>query len=260
VQNGSSDVFSDHDKRQKEHFSMRMKAIYLVTLGALALPAAAHAHVSLHPNTVPAASFPTLNVRVPNEEDKASTIKVDMRVPPGFIDVPTGELPGWKAKTTTRKLAKPVTTDEGTVSEEVAEIIWKGDGKQGKIAPGSFLDFPISTSIPDGDAGKTLTFKTIQTYDNGDVTRWIGPPSADQPAPTINVTAKGGLVEDVAGTEAGPGKAPATATTANVAKPASSKGASKGLAIAALIVGIVGVVLGFAALLLARRGRAVASR
>ena len=227
-------------------------ASWLAAVAVVSLPAAAQAHVSLHPNTLPAGSIPTLSVRVPNEEDTASTVKVDMQVPPGFTEVPTGYLPGWKVQVNKRKLAQPLKTDQGTVTEEVSEIIWSG----GKIPPGQFLDFPILVTVPDGAAGKTLTFKTVQTYSNGTVVSWIGPPSADKPAPTVNVTAKGGVIEDVPGTEAGPGTAPASSTKAAVvvSKPASSSdSASKGLGVAALILGILGLLVGLVALVVARR-------
>ena len=42
-------------------------------------------------------------------------------------------------------------------------MTWSG----GKIGPGEFLDFPVSLETP--EEPQTLTFKTIQTYDNGDV-------------------------------------------------------------------------------------------
>jgi uncharacterized protein YcnI len=231
-------------------------ATALAALVVLAVPGAAQAHVSLHPNTLPAGSFPTLDIRVPNEEESANTTKVAVQFPPGFIDVSTGYMPGWKVQKKTRKLAKPVTTDEGTVSEEVSEVTWSG----GKFPPETFLDFPISTAIPDGDAGKTLTFKTVQTYDNGKSVHWIGAPSSDTPAPTVNVTQKGGVIEDVAGTEAGPGS-PAAATptaTPTSSTESSSKGASKGLGVAALVVGIVALIAGLVALalVLGRRSRA----
>lgn len=230
---------------------MRKHAVWVALLGLMAGPAAAEAHVSLHPNTLPAGSFPTLDIRVPSEEPHANTTKVDVKFPPGFIDVSTGYVPGWTVTKKTRKLATPVKTDEGTVTEEVDEVIWSG----GKIPPENFLDFPISTTIPDGDAGKALAFKTLQTYSNGKVVRWIGPPSTDQPAPTVNVTQKGGVIEDVAGTEAGPGSAqaasqPATSSTSD--KGGGSK-ASKGLAIAALVVAIVALIAGLGALALRRR-------
>jgi len=223
---------------------------FLAALLVLAFTSAAQAHVSLHPNTLPAGSFPTIEIRVPSEEPTASTVKVAVQFPPGFIDVSTGYLPGWTAQKKTRKLARPVTTDSGTVGEEVSEVIWSG----GKIPPESFLNFPISTTIPDNDAGKTLTFKTVQSYSNGKVAHWIGPSSTNEPAPTVNVTQKGGVIEDVAGTEAGPGSAQTAATqTASTAKSDSSDKASKGLGIAALVIGIVALLLGIAALVLARR-------
>jgi uncharacterized protein YcnI len=230
-------------------------AVILSTAATLILSSAAQAHVSLHPNTLPAGSFPTLDLRVPSEEKTANTTKVAMQFPPGFLAVSPGYLPGWKAKVTTRKLAKPVKTDEGTVSEEVREIVWSG----GKIPPEYFLEFPISTTVPDSASGKTLTFKVVQTYDNGKVAHWIGPPDADQPAATVNVTAKGGVLQDVAGTEAGPGSPQAatqTSSTATKAGTSSSKRASKGLGIAALVVGIVALVVGLLALVASRRSRA----
>ena len=108
----------------------------------------AQAHVSLHPNEVPTGSFATLDIRVPNEKESANTIKVEVQVPPGFLDVSTEYMPGWTAKVLTSKLAKPVQTDDGEVTEQVREMIWTGDGRQGKIPPGQFLNFPISTVIP----------------------------------------------------------------------------------------------------------------
>ncbi len=232
----------------------------LATAAALALPGMARGHVSLHPNTLPAGSGPTLYVRVPNEEDKGNTVKVDMQVPPGFTDVPTGYMPGWKAQVLTRKLATPVKTDNGTVTEEVSEIIWTG----GKIPPHQFLQFPILATVPDNASGQTLTFKTIQTYDTGTVVSWIGPAGSDHPAPTVNVTAKGGAIQDIAGTEAGPpppssggsGKSTSGTTTA---KASSSDSASKGLGIAALILGILGVLIGITALVMRGRSRSGAA-
>jgi uncharacterized protein YcnI len=235
---------------------MRKHAVrYALLLLALAVPAVAQAHVSLHPNTLPAGSFPTIDLRVPSEEPNANTTKVAVQFPPGFLDVLTGYMPGWTARKITEKLATPVKTDEGTITEQVREVVWSG----GKIPPESFLDFPISTTIPDTTTGKSLAFKTLQTYSNGKVVRWIGPADADQPAPTVIVTPKGGVLQDVAGTEAGPGTAKAAQTSASSAdKGSSSKKASKGLGVAALAIAIVALLAGIGALVLAlgRRTRA----
>lgn len=231
---------------------MRRIAFSVALLCSLALPAIAQAHVSLHPNEVPTGSFATLGIRVPNETDNANTIKLAVQVPPGFLDISTEYMPGWTAKVLTSKLAKPVQTADGEVAEQVREIIWTGDGKQGVIPPGQFLDFPISTEIP-GKEGEELTFKTLQYYDNGEVVRWIGGPNSEEPAPKIDVTAPGGVLQDVAGSETAPPAPSATATEGGEATSGSSSGASKGLGIAALIVGALGLLAGSAALVRSRR-------
>ena len=53
--------------------------------------------------------------------------------------------------------------DAGTVTEEISQVIWRG----GKVPPGYFQNFAFSTTIPDNDVGKSLTFKTLQTAGNG---------------------------------------------------------------------------------------------
>ena len=232
---------------------MKRTTAVAVAAGALALPATAEGHVSLHPNVIPAGASTALTLRVPNEEDKASTVGVDVQLPPGFLDVTLGN-PDWKISLVKQKLSKPVKTDEGTVTEQVREVRLTA-GPQGAIAPGYFAQLPLSVAIPDGDAGKVLTFKVVQTYSNGDKVRWIGTPSSDKPAPTIDITKKGGVVEDVAGTEAGP---PATPPGQSGAAPQAtatkkSSGASKGLGIAALVLGALGVAIGAVALVTRRR-------
>jgi periplasmic copper chaperone A len=207
---------------------------------ALILPAAAQAHISLHPNTVPAGAYATLDVRVPGEQEGAYVKKLDMLLPPGFTSVDYQVVPGWKVSEVTTKLAKPIQSDDGPIDDEVSQIIWTWTGPLGKVENGQFMDFPLSVAIPDNAAGKALEFKTVQTYSNGQVVRWIESGLDDaNPAPRINITAKGGVLQDVAGDEAGP-------------EPGQA-GASQGLAITALIVGILGLVLGGGALLYARR-------
>jgi MYXO-CTERM domain-containing protein len=166
---------------------MHHRIVVLAAAGALAVPAGAQAHVTLQPNTAVAGAYTVLDVRVPNERDKASTVKVDVQFPAGFAAVSYQPVSGWKVKVVTKKLATPIQTDDGPITEGVDRMIWTGSGKGlGRIAPGQFMDFPISVKIPD-KAG-VLTFKALQTYSNGEVVRWIGPPSADEPAPRVTVT------------------------------------------------------------------------
>jgi uncharacterized protein YcnI len=242
---------------------MRQKMIpALVAVATLSIPGVAQAHISLHPNTIPAGAFVTLDVRVPGEQAGAYAYKVDMLVPPGFTEIDTQNVPGWSVKEVMAKLARPIQTDEGPISEEVSQIVWTGDRSTlGRLEDNSFIQFPLSIAMPSDLAGQSLAFKTVQYYSNGKVIHWIGPPSAEYPAPTVNITAKGGLVEEVAGNEAGPtpGQTPAgqSAPTAPVSA-SSSGGASDGLAITALVVGVIGLIAGVGGLLTARRVRSAA--
>lgn len=239
---------------------MKRIAITMAAIAALIAPTAASAHVSVHPNAVPAGANATLDIRVPNEMDNAKTTKLQVQFPPGFIGVSTQPPPGWTSKVLTSKLAKPVQTDDGPIDTQVSEVDWTAGSGAG-IPAGQFANFPISVALP-GRPGQTLTFKTVQTYSNGKVARWIGAPDSDQPAPTIDVTAKGGVLQDVAGGEAGPGPLPAaTSTGAKAATPAATRtvvekqSSDKTLAIIALIVGLLGLAAGGAGLVVARRAR-----
>ena len=203
-------------------FSILVLALFLATAGV------ASAHVTVHPNQLPAGRFTTIVVRVPSEASDANTTKVDVQLPPGFFFVSTAPVPGWTAKLVTRKLDKPVKLGDDTTSTEVGEVIWSG----GEIHPGEFIDFPMSVAIPD-TPGATLTFKALQTYSNGDVERWIGAPDADQPAPQVAVLDANAAVADV----------PAGIDAASSTSGSSRDGLTLGLAIAGLAVAVVALVL-----------------
>lgn len=238
---------------------LKRTALFCVTAVALLLPTAAQAHVSVHPNTVPEGAFATLNIRVPGEEENAYAYKVATLFPAGFTDVSIQNVPDWTAKVVTKKLAKPIQTDDGPVTEEVSQVIWTGNKSvDGRLDNGTFMQFPLSIAMPEHIAGKSLAFKTLESYSNGKVIHWIGAPNAEFPAPTVNITAKGGVLQDVAGGEAGPtpGEVPgaeAAPSSSSNSTSSSSDSASKGLGIAALIVGALGLLAGGAALVRSRR-------
>ena len=228
-----------------------------VAATSLLLPASAGAHVSLHPNTIPAGAFATIDVRVPGEQEGAYVTKVDTEVPPGFVGVDYANVPGWSTKIVETKLATPVTEDGETIDTQVSQVIWTWKGPEGKVENGQFVQFPLSVAIPDAASGKALEFRTVQTYSNGQAVHWISPSlSAEHPSPRINVTAKGGAIQDIAGDEAGP-EAGQTAGSSSTPAPAvveqASSGASQGLGIAALVLGALGLIAGLAALAASRR-------
>jgi uncharacterized protein YcnI len=221
-----------------------------VLAAALVVPAAAQAHVTVQPKQATAGAYTVEAVRVPTESDSASTTKVVVRFPAGFASVSYQSTPGWSVDVKTSKLATPIKTDDGEVTEGVDTITWTADTKDAEIAPGQFRDFPISVKIPDQPG--TLTFKALQTYSDGEVVRWIGAPDADKPAPQVTVVAADAAAGAGAATTAN------ASATPNAPAASSSDGASKGLGIAALVVAIAGVLLALAALVAGRRRSAVA--
>jgi periplasmic copper chaperone A len=174
----------------------------LIAVVALAGPA--FAHVVITPSSAPAGSAAELTFRVPDEEAKAATVELQVKIP---TDHPIAQLlvkpvPGWTASVTTVTLAKPITTDDGTFDSAVSEVTWTG----GKILAGQFQDFSVSADpLPSGIS--QLVFKAVQTYSNGDVVRWIdlaqpGEPAPEHPAPTLALTT--GDTGTTGGTAAGP--------------------------------------------------------
>ncbi len=238
---------------------MNTKRTILTASAALGLAGAsataAQAHVTLQPKTAAAGAYVVEAVRVPNETDDATTTKVTVQFPEGFASLSYQPVAGWSVKVAKEKLATPVKTDDGEVTEGVKTVTWTATSKAAGIAPGQFRDFPISVQIP-GKAGDTLTFKALQTYSDGEVVRWIGAPDADKPAPTVSVTEA--MDEHGASASLSPGTATTeqTAAPATAATPAATvadDGDSNTLAVIALIVGALGLLAGGAGLASARR-------
>jgi periplasmic copper chaperone A len=217
----------------------------LTAVAALALPAAASAHVTVDPDTTTAGAFTKLDVRVPDEQSDASTVKLQVQFPDGFSSASYEPRADWRVEVTRAKLASPVQTDDGPITEGVKTITWTGSGSGlGRIGTDQFMDFPLSVQIPENAAGKTLQFKAIQTYSNGDVVRWIGAADSDHPAPHVTVTAA------AAGSSG-------SAVPAAPAAPARSSdgGGSDTIGVIALIVGGIGLVAAATALAITRRPR-----
>jgi uncharacterized protein YcnI len=220
----------------KEHSTMRRTTLALTAAALLAAPAAAQAHVTIQPKEVPAGSYARLDVRVPNEREDAGTTKVELQLPDGIESASYESVPGWTVD---------VVRDG---SEQVDRVIFTGDGEQGIVEPGQFRDFGLSVRTPDGEAGETVTFKAVQTYEGGEVVRWIGPEESDAPAPTITLAEQGAT-----GAEAGDEAVPAAPAAGG-----DDGGSGTGLSIAALIAGALGLAAGIAGLMAGRRARAEA--
>ncbi|MER6046473.1 YcnI family protein [Streptomyces sp. NPDC001793] len=215
----------------------------LTTAGLLTAAGSAFAHVTVHPDSYPkGATDGTLTFRVPNEEDNADTTQVQVLLPadhpiPSVLVTPE---PGWTAQVKTTKLKNPIKTDDGTINEAVSEITWT----KGKIEPGQYQDFSVAFGQLPDDADQ-LAFKTLQTYSDGKVVRWIEEPKAGQaepenPAPMLKLTKA----------------ADSTAASAPAAPKASAgDSTTRGLGIAGLIAGVLGIGTAAVALYRSRSAR-----
>jgi uncharacterized protein YcnI len=212
------------------------------TLALVALGGPALAHVTVNPDTAPAAGYAKLTFRVPTEQDNASTTKVQVFFPAAepFGEVLVMPQPGWRYKVIDKKLTTPITTDDGQVSQAVSQITWTATSKASAIQPGQFNEFNVSLG-PLPDSG-TVAFKALQTYSNGDVVRWIQPSVAgqvepDHPAPTVTIVPADGTTTDTSAT---------TDATSSVGNDGdnNSNGWALSLSVLALAVAGIGAGLG----------------
>ncbi|GAA3798481.1 YcnI family copper-binding membrane protein [Streptomyces chiangmaiensis] len=219
--------------------------------GVLTAAGAAFAHVTVHPESyAKGATDGVLTFRVPNEEDTAATTKVQVFLPTDqpVLGVLVAPQDGWTAQVTTTKLRTPVKTDDGTITDAVSEITWSG----GRIRHGQYQDFDIAFGQLPQDTDQ-LTFKTLQTYSDGHVVRWIeeaqkGADEPENPAPVLELTAKGtaeGGGSTAAASSAGATDERPSGSTAKAT--AAGDSTARGLGIAGLVVGVLGLAAaGFA--------------
>jgi uncharacterized protein YcnI len=188
----------------------------------------AYAHVTVHPDSMPAGTGDIeLTFRVPNERDNANTVKLQVYFPTNLPLLTVNVLPvqGWVAKVDTQALSQPIQSGDGPVNQVVTDITWTATA--GGIAPGEYEDFPISAGQAPSQSGDVI-FKSLQTYSSGEIVRWIqvaSPqnPNPDTPAPVLTLTG--------------------TSPTAPVpAATSSASGATEGIAIVALVVALVGLL------------------
>lgn len=224
----------------------RRTAVLLATaaVSLIAAASAAQAHVTVNPNTEPQGGYTKVSFRVPNEEAKASTTSLEVDIPTDhpIASVSVRPVPGWTATTTTSRLATPIKTDDGDVTQAVSKIVWTG----GKIDPGQFQEFDVSLGPLPKDTNQ-IVFKALQTYSDGTVVRWIdlqqpGQPEPDHPAPVLHLTpaaAAGGT-----GTTSTSTGAPTTAPSVSLAADNSGKAAASSSDSSARALGIAGLGVG----------------
>lgn len=226
-----------------------VQMIALSAVIAILVPAPASAHVSIDPGQVTGGGYGRFAFRVPNESDTASTTAVTVNLPDGtpIASVATMPVAGWTVQIDKRTLNPPLRVHDAEITEAVSAITWTAD-PAAAIKPGQFQEFPVAM----GQLPKTgaLAFKTLQTYSDGTVVRWIedsggveasGAAEPQHPAPRL-------ILAD------GPPAPPPTAMAAGSSAGSDAEGSTGlDLGAAGLVAGVLGLLLGAIAL---ARGRA----
>ncbi|MFJ4591607.1 MULTISPECIES: YcnI family protein [unclassified Kitasatospora] len=224
----------------------RLAAVALTAAASVvALAGPAFAHVTVNPGAAAQGGYTAVDFRVPNESDAASTVKLEVNLPLDhpLASVRTLPLPGWTATVEKAKLDKPIKVHGSDVNEAVSKITWTADAGT-KIAPGQFQEFRVSIGPLPSDAD-SMVFKTLQTYDNGDIVRWIdeskdGQPEPAHPAPVLKLT-KAAAGEDAhGGVTASPSAGAHGDSSDHAAAPAGAKSSDS----TARVLGVVGIVVG----------------
>ncbi|MEV4494118.1 YcnI family protein [Micromonospora arborensis] len=209
----------------------------------------ASAHVTVNPKEATQGGYARVAFRVPNESDTASTTKLEVTLP---ADAPLGSvstmpMPGWTVATEKRKVDPPIEVHGSQLTEAVSKITWTATG-DAAVKPGQFQEFAVSMGpLPQVES---MVFKTLQTYSDGEISRWIDPPATggeepENPAPVLTLAAA-----------AAPSGSAAPTVNAAVPMPSvedEGNGLAVGLGVAGLVAGLAGLVLGGLAFARTRR-------
>ncbi|MEU1484952.1 YcnI family protein [Streptomyces sp. NPDC005752] len=227
----------------------------------LLLAGTASAHVSVQPQGEAAkGGYATVNFKVPNERDDASTVKLEVNFPTDhpLASVSPQPVSGWKIDVTKSKLAEPLDVHGKKINEAVSKVTWTAEGDG--IEAGYFQQFPLSVGQLPEDADQ-LVFKALQTYSNKEVVRWIEEPTEggeepESPAPVLALTAPSAGAHGAAAPDDKHSEAAETKQTTASSDDTSSSGTDS----TARVLGIVGIVVGVAGVafgVLAGRRRSV---
>ncbi|MDG4749724.1 MULTISPECIES: YcnI family copper-binding membrane protein [Micromonospora] len=226
-----------------------------VATAVLGLAGPASAHVTINPAEGTQGGYGRFAFRVPNESDTASTVKVEVNLPENAPvgSVSTMPVAGWTVAVEKRKVDPPIEVHGSQLTEAVSKLTFTA-APNGGVKPGEFQEFPVSMGpLPQAD---TMVFKVLQTYSDGNVSRWIEEPTPgaeepENPAPVLKLAA-------AAPASAG-ASAPAAAAADDDDDDDAGSGAAVALGVAGLVAGLGGLALGGLAFARTRREPAAKS-
>jgi len=218
-----------------------LRVLVLSTCLIVVTSGVAWAHVEVGPEEAPAGEFQRFVVSAPTERDDVPTTEVRVEVPEGFTVGGVQPVPSWEAEF----------EEDGGV---VTAITWSG----GEIRPREFQEFPFSARTPE-ETGQ-YTWRAFQTYGDGEVVEWIGPPEeeggeepAEKPASVVEIVEGGGHGASPEAEDSGTASPTETEPGTESAAAGSGTGFTPIAAYGGLVLGALALVVALLALLTRRK-------
>ncbi|MDQ0971502.1 uncharacterized protein YcnI [Neobacillus niacini] len=189
----------------------------------------ASAHVTVLPKEITQGSYEMFTVRVPSENETVPTTQVKVEFPSGVNISRFEPKPGWKYEI------------EKDSSGKITTVTWTAENEG--LSPTEFGLFNMQGKVAD-DATE-IVFKAYQTYQDGSVVEWIGAPDSEKPASVTTVDPKpaDGSDDHHGTTESKQAPKTEQATEEAVKETTSSSNAPLYVSIAALIAGLLSLVI-----------------
>ncbi|WP_348624149.1 YcnI family protein [Paenibacillus peoriae] len=242
----------------KSRFSRFATSVSIIAAGALLFAGMASAHVTVKPSVSQPNAWETYTLKVPVEKNIPTT-KVALKIPKEVVFKQYEPVPDWKVAT------------EKDSSGKVTTVTWTTE-KDG-IQAGQYQRF--SFVAQNADQNTTAPWDAFQYYSDGSIVEWTGDEGSKNPHSITEITADATSAtpapapaadsgHDSAGTAAGhtstdaakDSSSPAPASNNAVeATPAASASASSAAQTTALVLSIIAVVLGAAAIGIALKRR-----
>lgn len=200
---------------------MKKKSLFVVAAIAMFMmvPLIAEAHVTVNPTESTTDAYQKYTVRVPVEKE-INTTKIKLQVPEGVTVASVMPMPAWDFKT------------EKDSDGLITSVTWTAN--DGGIAPGEFMEFSFIGANP--SEASEVSWKAMQTYEDGSVVEWVGPPDADKPASVTKITA-----EDEVASRGDNGESAANETEENENTSSSSNWIPIGISCLALLLAVIGL-------------------
>ncbi|MFW9336009.1 YcnI family protein [Paenibacillus polymyxa] len=235
----------------KSRFSRLATSMGLIAAGALLFAGMASAHVTVKPSVSQPNAWETYTLKVPVEKNIPTT-KVALKIPKEVVFKQYEPVPEWKVAT------------EKDSSGKITTVTWTSE-KDG-IQAGQYQRF--SFVAQNADQNTAAAWDAFQYYSDGSIVEWTGDEGSNNPHSITTITADAtpetpapaaDSGHDSAGTAEGHARtdtAKDSSSTVPTSDNAASAPASSAAQTTALVLSIVAVVLGAAAVGIAlKRGK-----